>query len=431
MRKTLAAITMTGIAVASAALAGCGSAATSTSVPPQAHVAGVVRGNVSAEPAVNPGPFGASDTAFGLDVLGAWCTAQPDANLVFSPSTLSSALGLAYLGARGTTATAIASVLRLPVTAPGALAAGLQSRTKGLAGASGPGVTLSASNQVWADPSLPLLRGYLNAVATDYGAGLNQVPLRTDPVRAAEQINGAVSAQTRGHIPQIVSPDMLDGTGWVLTAALYMDAKWAMPFSADQTRSGTFATAAGQQVSAQFMNGGSFADARSGGWTAVSLPYQGGKLAMIALLPPAGSGACALPGTATLGTVSADLARATLSPGLRAGVSLPKVNLSTSASMDGVLARLGMGAAFSPGQANLSGLSPDAGYLKFVQQAATFQVGEKGTVASAAVAVGVAPTAVSLTPDDIVFNRPYLMLVTDTATGEPLFLARVANPSAG
>jgi serpin B len=99
--------------------------------------------------------------------------------------------------------------------------------------------------------------------------------------------------------------------------------------------------------------------------------------------------------------------------------------------MDGVLARLGMGAAFSPGQANLSGLSPDAGYLKFVQQAATFQVGEKGTVASAAVAVGVAPTAVSLTPDDIVFNRPYLMLVTDTATGEPLFLARVANPSAG
>jgi serine protease inhibitor len=26
------------------------------------------------------------------------------------------------------------------------------------------------------------------------------------------------------------------------------------------------------------------------------------------------------------------------------------------------------------------------------------------------------------------FNRPYLMLVTDRATGEPLFMARVANP---
>jgi hypothetical protein len=28
-----------------------------------------------------------------------------------------------------------------------------------------------------------------------------------------------------------------------------------------------------------------------------------------------------------------------------------------------------------------------------------------------------------------VFDRPYLLLVTDTATGEPLFLARVANPA--
>ena len=31
-------------------------------------------------------------------------------------------------------------------------------------------------------------------------------------------------------------------------------------------------------------------------------------------------------------------------------------------------------------------------------------------------------------PKQVVFDRPYLMLVTDTATGEPLFMARVANP---
>jgi len=30
----------------------------------------------------------------------------------------------------------------------------------------------------------------------------------------------------------------------------------------------------------------------------------------------------------------------------------------------------------------------------------------------------------------VVFDRPYLLLVTDTATGEPLFLARVAHPAA-
>ena len=28
----------------------------------------------------------------------------------------------------------------------------------------------------------------------------------------------------------------------------------------------------------------------------------------------------------------------------------------------------------------------------------------------------------------VVFNRPYLLVVTDHGTGEPLFLARVADP---
>ena len=66
------------------------------------------------EPAADPRPFAAADTAFGLDVLRAWCAQYPGQNLVFSPSTLASALGLAYLGARGATATAMATVLHLP-----------------------------------------------------------------------------------------------------------------------------------------------------------------------------------------------------------------------------------------------------------------------------------------------------------------------------
>jgi serpin B len=55
-------------------------------------------------------------------------------------------------------------------------------------------------------------------------------------------------------------------------------------------------------------------------------------------------------------------------------------------------------------------------------------VTEKGTVASAATAAGIEPGAEPLPMRQVVFDRPYLMLVTDTATGEPLFLARVADP---
>jgi hypothetical protein len=46
------------------------------------------------------------------------------------------------------------------------------------------------------------------------------------------------------------------------------------------------------------MNGPGFHFATANSWTAVSLPYKGGKLTMTALLPPIDAGTCALPSQA-------------------------------------------------------------------------------------------------------------------------------------
>jgi serpin B len=90
-----------------------------------------------------------------------------------------------------------------------------------------------------------------------------------------------------------------------------------------------------------------------------------------------------------------------------------------------------MGDAFGP-SADFTGISPQAGGIGLVQQDATLQVTEKGTVAAAATAVGVTATAARApVGQTVTFNRPYLMLITSAATGEPLFLVRVANPVTG
>lgn len=420
IRAGLAMVAIT--VVTTVAATGCASAPP-TPAPVMAH------GVATIEPAADPAPFGAADTAFGLDVLRAWCAQYPDKNLVFSPSTLATALGMAYLGAKGATAQAMARVLHLPVNGGTALAAGLQARTASLARLDTPGVTLAASNQVWADPALPPLRGYLNAVATGYRAGVAQTPFLTNPQRAADEINALISETTRGHIPRLVTPGMLANIGWVLTSALYMNAAWATPFDPIKTEPEPFTQANGQKVTARYMNGLLFPFAAAQGWQAVSLPYKGGKLTMIALLPPARSGTCALPPGAALRSMTAALG---VPKGKAAQALLPKVSLSTGGpmgTMKPVLERLGMSLAFS-GSADFTGLSRSACCIKFVQQAATLQVGEKGTVAAAATAAGVEPTSGIFSPRIVAFNRPYLMLVTDTATGEPLFLAKVANPIA-
>ena len=413
-----------------AVVAGCGT--TSTSGTPRAADVAIVRGVATVEPAANPKPLGTADTAFGLSVMRAWCAQNPGRNLVFSPSTLASALGMAYLGARGATAAAMATALHLPDSSRAALAAALQARLKALGSLDSPGVTVAASDQVWADPTLTTLRSYLNDVATGYGAGVAKAPFSSDPAKAAAEINAAISAATRGHITQLVDAGMLSQVGWVLTSALYLDAKWAAPFDANQTQPASFTPASGKAVTVPFMNGDSFRYAAAGGWQAVSLPYKGGKLTMTALLPPTRSGACALPSRAQLAAISGTLDGAGAGAGT-ANVSLPTVNLDTSGgagNMEPVLKQLGMGLAFTA-NADFTGLSKQACCIGFVQQAATLQVGEKGTVGAAAAAVGMEPAMALAVPQTITitFNRPYLLLVSAKATGEPLFLAEVANPA--
>src|ERR1700677_2320529 len=89
------------LALTAAVLAGCG-----TTAPPAtpSAAAGIARGVAKREPLADPRPYGTADTALGLSVLDAWCQADPRANLVLSPSSLASGLGMAYLGARGATA---------------------------------------------------------------------------------------------------------------------------------------------------------------------------------------------------------------------------------------------------------------------------------------------------------------------------------------
>jgi serpin B len=403
-------------------IAGCGSGAVAP--PVMAH------GVALREPVAAPRPYGAADTAFGLDVLTAWCQADPQANLVLSPASLASGLGMAYLGARGGTAQAMARVLDLPAAGGQGLEAGLQARSAALRSLDSPGVTVAASDQVWADPTLTTRRSYLNAVATGYDAGVAQAPLLSNPDRAAQEINQAIAAATRGQIPQLLAPGSLTDIGWMLTDALYLRAAWATPFPASQTVPGPFTTAAGQQATVSFMNGGQYRTVSAAGWTAVRLPYRGGKLVMVALLPPFGAGGCATPTASALGAMTARLAAgSTAGPVQTQSVSLPRVNLGAAVSMNGLLSELGMGVAFTT-SADFTGLSSQACCIGLVKQAATLQVGEQGTVASAATAVGMQPSAERVQLPQVVFDRPYLMLVTATATGEPLLAARVADPSA-
>jgi serine protease inhibitor len=385
--------------------------------------------------AADPRPYAAADLAFGLDVLAAWCEREPKANVVISPASLGTGLGMAYLGARGGTATAMARTLRLPPTGPvtgvhaagralSSFVAGMQAKIAALRALNRPGVALLSSDHVWADPRLRAEQSYLSNVARAYRARVASAPLLSAPESARRTINAAVGQETRGLIANLLPAGSLHSDGWVLTDAMYLNADWATPFDHSSTAPGAFATAAGGTVRTPFLHGmRDYPYASADGWTAVALPYRGGRLAMVALLPVARVNGCPAIGPSVLNQVMSRLAAAPTA------LAMPKVRLSSKADMAVLLGSLGMGAAFGAA-ADFGGLSPAAGALGVVEHAATLRVDEKGTVAAAATATGVGVAAV-IRHRDVVFDRPYLLLVRDTVTGEPLFLARVADPSLG
>ncbi len=360
------------------------------------------------------------DTAFGLSVLGKLCRQSPGSNVALSPVSLATGLGMASLGARGAAQAAMARVLHLPARGP-ALINGLRARWALLGSLNRPGVVFAASNRIWADPSLATKARFTAELRAGYQASLRHVPLLTQPEQARRAINASVAADTGGHISKLLPPGSLSQIGWILTDALYLHAAWAHPFNRAMTNSAPFATGTGS-VTARYLHGSGFATAAAGGWTAASLPYRGGRLAMLALLPPAsGPAGCRLPGPATLGRITARIAAG----GRTTAIALPKISLASSNSMRGVLSALGMGIAFTR-RADFTGISRQACCIGFVQHAATLTVTEKGTVASAATAVGIQPQMLLLT---LRFDRPYLLLIRDTVTGEPLMAAWVANPA--
>jgi serine protease inhibitor len=414
-RRAAASAAAAGIAATLAA--GCGA-----SPAPAPGGLGPVRGVAAVEPAASPKPFAAGDLAFGLDLLGAMCAQEPTQNVVLSPVSLASSLGLAYLGARGQTAQTMAATLHLP--ASGNVLAGLQARTRALGELSSRGVTVAEADEVWADPKLVPYRSYLNAAATGYGAPLGRVPLLTDKAAAAQQIDAAVGAATRGHIPRLLTPGDLQQAVFVLTNALYLKAAWSSPFSSGPTPM-PFTTSDGKQVRASYLSDPGFRSGVVGGWTAVQLPYRGGRLAMEALLPPAqtGGSGCQIPSAPVLNALASTVPAGDATT----SIDLPAVKLRSQVVMNGILQKLGMGLAFSP-NADFSGLSSEATTIGLVVHAATLQVDQQGTVASAASGVVMVPTSGFIGGTTVVFNRPYLLLVTDTGTGEPLFLARVTNP---
>jgi serpin B len=370
----------------------------------------------------------ADNAAFGVELFQK--LRERGGNLFFSPHSISIALAMTYAGGRSTTEAEMAGVLHygLPQSAlhpaMNALDLALESRGQGAAGKDGGAFRLKIANALWGQRGYPFLPSFLDLLAQNYGAGMRLMNFKDAPEPSRQQINEWVAQKTEDRIKDLLQPgDVRNDTKLVLTNAIYFNAAWKHAFEPAATVPGTFTKSDGTKLSAQLMTERNrYGYANVSGWEAVELPYDGGELSMVVMLP-AGPLEKAEPGFTPevlqriLGALATE----------EVALTLPKFKLETRVKLKETLEALGMTESFSAA-ADFSGIDGRR-YLIIgeVIHKAFVAVDEAGTEAAAATAVIMPPGAAPGDPRTVRVDRPFLFVIRDVATGAVLFMGRVVE----
>jgi len=214
-----------------------------------------------------------------------------------------------------------------------------------------------------------------------------------------------------------------------LVNAIYFKGKWTHQFKKNRTSDQPFFPAPDQKIQAKLMNlSANFNYAELDNLQLLELPYVGGDVAMVVLLPKEKNGLSALENSLNQKQLDDWLAQGR---SREVNVFLPKFKLTQQFSLSRTLAGMGMTDAFLS-SANFSAM--DGGrdlFISAVIHKAFVEVNEQGTEAAAATAVGMEAMAIRRPAPMPVFraDHPFLFLIRDTHSGSILFLGRVTNPA--
>jgi serpin B len=387
-------------------------------------------GCASAGEAPASAPVAPTNQAFACDLYGR--LAAGDANLFFSPHSISSALVMALLGAEGETQAQMYRTLGLPqrgrtLYRPYALAHAYGALRKDLV-SDGEAYVLRTANALWLQEDFPFKPDFLRLNREQLGADARNVDFRSAPEEARERINAWVTEKTEEKITDLIAKGALGPrVRLVLTNAVYFKGTWQDQFDPTRTRQQPFTTIGGDKVSVAMMSRtGAYPFAAHEEALILELPYEGERLAMLVLLP-------GTPGPEALAALEAALTPERLQAWIHSlrksevAVSLPRFEMTWGVEeLKDELQALGMKTAFTD-DADFTGMTEaERLYLDSVVHKAYVKVNEEGAEAAAATGAVMRVTAM---PPQFRADRPFLFLIRDRKTETILFMGRVMNPA--
>ncbi|KAF3815268.1 hypothetical protein GH733_016650 [Mirounga leonina] len=345
-------------------------------------------------------------------------------NVFFSPMSISSALSMVFMGAKGNTAAQMSQTLSLSKSGGGGdVHQGFQSLLTEV-NRTDAAYLLRTANRLFGDKSYEFLSSFKDSCRKFYQAEMEELDFNNATEESRAHINTWVAEKTDGNWDnQFNKTQTMERPFKVSKAVGSRAPQCALPFS--------FAVSSkNEEKPVQMMFKKSTFQMTYIGeiFTKILvLPYVGKELNMIIMLPDENT---------DLRTVEKELTYEKFTEWTRpdmldeeeAEVYLPRFKLEENYDMVNVLCTLGMTDAFEQAKADFSGMSSRKDlYLSKVVHKAFVEVNEEGTEAAAATAAIMMLRCARIMPR-FCADHPFLFFIQHSKTNSILFCGRFSSP---
>ncbi|XP_074549278.1 leukocyte elastase inhibitor-like [Halichoeres trimaculatus] len=381
----------------------------------------------------SPTPLSKANTSFSLALFKQLSDNDKKANVFFSPFSISSALAMVTLGARGNTATQMSECLKTQEcqdevhSSFGQLLGELNKADAPYA--------LSVANRLYGEQSYQFVEDFLGSTRKYYDAELEAVDFIANFEAARANINSWVESKTQGKIKDVLAQGVVDSlTRLVLVNAIYFKGSWLKKFQESSTRDAQFRLNKNETKSVKMMHQKSkfpLTYIPEGNCQILEMPYIGKELSMLIFLPnnieDDSTGLEKLEKELTYDNF-VEWTRPDMMDTVEVMVGLPRFKMEEKYDLKNVLMSMGMVDAFDMGRSDFSGMSPanDLVLSKVVHKAFV-EVNEEGTEAAAATAA-VMMLRCAMRPATFIADHPFLFFIRHNPSMSILFSGRYCSP---